>query len=401
MINNSAEERDFARLLLWLSLSGCLLFSLISISLVEIFLGLALLAWTIRLIQKKDRALFPSFFWPLAAYAALSLLSSVFSVDPATSFKEDRGLLLLLAVPLAMAAFTTIRSATLGYLSLLLSAVVSCAYSLYQFGRGALPEHRVLGFMGHYMTQAGLLMLFCLAALSFLMLFKEKSGWLWPVALICDLALVCLALTFTRSAWLGLIAGACFLLGLIQPRTLIVVPLVVGLFYLAAPSTLKQRALSAFSLKAESNQDRIEYLRAGWKVIGLRPWLGTGPDTVDEFFHDPSLRLSDHAARNVHLHNNLLQIAAERGIPAVAAWLTFMVMAFLEALKLFRRNHPWLKASAAAGLAAIVGLFVAGFFEYNFGDSEITILFLLLLAIPHGLMKAFPDGNHPPEVGSG
>jgi len=400
-MKNLAGDRDLTKPLLWLSLCGCLMFSLISISLVEIFLGLALLAWIIRLIQKKDRLLFPSFLWPLAAYAALSLLSSAFSVDPPTSFRDCRGLLLFLAVPLAIAAFTTIRSTTMGSLSLLLSALVSCVYSLYQFGRGALPENRVMGFMGHYMTQAGLLMLFCLAALSFLMLLKEKSRWLWPVALICDLAMICLALTFTRSAWLGLIVGGCFLLGFIQPRTLIVVPVAVGLFFLAAPKPLQERALSIFSLKAESNQDRIEYLRAGWEVIRLRPWLGTGPDTVDEVFNDPSLRLSAHAARNVHLHNNLLQIAAERGIPAAAFWLAFLVLAFLSALKIFRRGDPWLKAWAGASLAALAGLFTAGFFEYNFGDSEITILFLLLLAIPHGLREGVRSESRIPKDGSG
>jgi O-antigen ligase len=398
-MKNLAGDRDLTKPLLWLSLCGCLMFSLISISLVEIFLGLALLAWIIRLIQKKDRLLFPSFLWPLAAYAALSLLSSAFSVDPPTSFRDCRGLLLFLAVPLAIAAFTTIRSTTMGSLSLLLSALVSCVYSLYQFGRGALPENRIMGFMGHYMTQAGLLMLFCLAALSFLIFLKGKIRWLWLAALVP--ALACLALTLTRSAWIGLAVGACLLLGLYRPKLLVLVPVAVGLFFLAAPKPLQERALSIFSLKAESNQDRIEYLRAGWEVIRLRPWLGTGPDTVDEVFNDPSLRLSAHAARNVHLHNNLLQIAAERGIPAAAFWLAFLVLAFLSALKIFRRSNPWLKAWAGASLAALAGLFTAGFFEYNFGDSEITILFLLLLAIPHGLREGVRSESRIPKDGSG
>ncbi len=122
---------------------------------------------------------------------------------------------------------------------------------------------------------------------------------------------------------------------------------------------------------------------------------------MDEVFNDPSLRLSAHAARNVHLHNNLLQIAAERGIPAAAFWLAFLVLAFLSALKIFRRGDPWLKAWAGASLAALAGLFTAGFFEYNFGDSEITVLFLLLLAIPHGLRKGVRSESRIPKDGSG
>jgi len=398
-MENKGYGRDWTKLALWLSICGCLLFSLISISLAEICLVLALAAWTARLIGKKERLQLPAFFWPLALYAGLSLLSSAFSVDPPTSVKDCRDLLLFLAVPLAMAAFSSVRLAQGGVFSLLLSAVVSCAYSFYQFARGALPEKRVMGFMGHYMTQAGLLMLFCLAALSLVLFLKGKIRWLWLAGLVP--ALACLALTLTRSAWIGLAVGVCLLLGLYRPKLLILVPLAAGLFFLVAPRPLKVRALSIISLKAESNQDRLEYLRAGWKVIRLRPWLGTGPNTVDEEFQDPSLRLSPHAAANVHLHNNLVQIAAERGIPAAAAWLAFLVLAFLGALKLFRRNPPWLKALAGAGLAVIAGLFVAGFFEYNFGDSEITILFLLLLAIPHGLSAGLPGAERRPEEETG
>ena len=37
---------------------------------------------------------------------------------------------------------------------------------------------------------------------------------------------------------------------------------------------------------------------------------------------------------------------------------------------------------AATGLAAVVSMLAAGFFEYNFGDSEFLMLFLLLITLP-------------------
>ena len=37
---------------------------------------------------------------------------------------------------------------------------------------------------------------------------------------------------------------------------------------------------------------------------------------------------------------------------------------------------------AAAALATIVALLTAGLFEYNFGDSEVLMLFLLIITIP-------------------
>ena len=37
---------------------------------------------------------------------------------------------------------------------------------------------------------------------------------------------------------------------------------------------------------------------------------------------------------------------------------------------------------AAAGLAAVVAMLTAGLFEYNFGDSEFLMLFLILVTLP-------------------
>jgi hypothetical protein len=37
---------------------------------------------------------------------------------------------------------------------------------------------------------------------------------------------------------------------------------------------------------------------------------------------------------------------------------------------------------AAAGLAAIASMLSAGLFEYNFGDSEFLMLFLVIVTLP-------------------
>ena len=42
-----------------------------------------------------------------------------------------------------------------------------------------------------------------------------------------------------------------------------------------------------------------------------------------------------------------------------------------------QHRSPWL-----AGLAAVAVLVTAGFFEYNFGDSEVALFFLLIITLP-------------------
>ena len=91
---------------------------------------------------------------------------------------------------------------------------------------------------------------------------------------------------------------------------------------------------------------------------------------------------SYHKYKNVHLHNKLTQIAAERGLLTLMAWLTFIIWSFISLLKLVKNKDPSLLPLAATGVAALVGLWAAGLFEYNFADSEITTIFLYLITIP-------------------
>jgi O-antigen ligase len=120
-------------------------------------------------------------------------------------------------------------------------------------------------------------------------------------------------------------------------------------------------------------------LREGVAMIEAHPLTGVGPNMVQrlyEEYRDPTAveRI------NPHLHNVPMQIAAERGLPALGVWAVFIGMATLDIWRLFRRGrHTCL---AAAALAAVAGMLAAGLFEYNFGDSEFLMLFLVLLTLP-------------------
>ena len=41
-----------------------------------------------------------------------------------------------------------------------------------------------------------------------------------------------------------------------------------------------------------------------------------------------------------------------------------------------------LRVASSTGLAAVVSMLAAGMFEYNFGDSEFLMLFLILVTLP-------------------
>ena len=360
-----------------------LLFSFHSISVSQIILGIAFLTWLITLVIDKKTPQFPAFFWALIAYSLMSLLSSAMSDNPTVSFKDSRELLLFLIVPLIYNGFQQEKEMKWANLAILVSGFVSILYSLFYFLFIAAPGERVAGFMGHYMTQAGLLLLFSTFALSMFFFSREKIRYLWGIGFA--LASVALILTLTRNAWIGLLVAAVVIFLLYKPKILIFLPIIAGLFYIASPQNVKRRALSIFSLKSYSNALRIEYLKAGIEIIKDYPVFGTGPNTVHVIFQRPQYKLSEEARNNVHLHNNIIQIAAERGLPTLLAWLIFLTWTFISLIKLIKNKDPALFPFAAAGLALVLALMAAGLFEYNWGDSEVTTLFLYMICIPFTL----------------
>jgi O-antigen ligase len=90
---------------------------------------------------------------------------------------------------------------------------------------------------------------------------------------------------------------------------------------------------------------------------------------------------------NPHLHNVPLQIAAERGVPALVVWLWFVFVLVRDFIRQ-RRTAVWTFLPNAA-LAIVAAMIAAGMFEYNFGDSEFLMLFLLLVTIPYAALRGF------------
>ena len=116
------------------------------------------------------------------------------------------------------------------------------------------------------------------------------------------------------------------------------------------------------------------------RMIKAHPLTGVGPTLVEDRYRE-YLSSSEPQHVNPHLHNVPLQIAAERGLPALLIWLWFVFVLMRDfAKKIGSSQVRWLYT---AGLAGVVAMLAAGMFEYNFGDSEFLMLFLLLVTLPY------------------
>ena len=360
----------------------------LSIAASAMLLTATLSLWvSLLLIYRERLELLPAICWPLLAYALATMVSVVASRDPVVSLVDSKEVLLFLVVPVVYRLARGARAWTVGTVIITVGAATAVVgivqYGILEFDHlGQRPR----GAMGHYMTYSGLLMLVIGLAAARLLFGTRDRIW---AALVLPALLVALTLTFTRSAWVGACVGVSLLLVLKDFRLLALAPVGAAIFFSLAPAPITDRVFAMFDLQDPTTRDRFAMVRVGGRMIADRPVTGVGPEMVQQVYAD----YRDAGAVNEvnpHLHNVPLQIAAERGLAALAAWLWFIVVATVELWRGLRR--PASRALAAGGLAAIASMLAAGMFEYNFGDSEFLLLFLVLLTLP----AAAAYQKHPP-----
>jgi putative inorganic carbon (HCO3(-)) transporter len=191
----------------------------------------------------------------------------------------------------------------------------------------------------------------------------------------------------TRNAWVGALVGVGLVVLLRAPKALLALAPAALIVVVARPASLVDR----LTLTDASSVDRYYMWQAGIDMIRDKPVFGQGPGMILRKY--PSYRWPEAPnAQAPHLHNNLLQLAAERGIPCALFWLWWMASALADAWgesrRLLttpdRRGAAWVATAAASTWFAVM---VSGLFEYNFGDSEVLMFFLLASALPYALRR--------------
>jgi O-antigen ligase len=349
----------------------------LSIAAAQILLGALLLCWITGMVRDKTRPTAPTFFVALLAYAGITLISSIFSIAPLESFIDDRQLSLFLIVP-AVYDLARGHRATTATDVIVTVGGAAAVYGIVQYGMLHFDSlgQRPRGTLGHYMTYSGTLML-VVGVAGARLVFGTRDR-VWP-ALVMPALVVALSLTLTRSAWVGACVAVGVLFILKDLRLLGLLPVVAALFFAFAPDSVTNRMMSMFDLRDPSNRDRLAMARTGAAMVRDFPLTGVGPAMIPNLYtqyRDPDAV----QAMNPHLHNVPLQIAAERGLPALAIWIAFIAVLAYNLFRIFRSERD--QTLAAAGLATIASMLSAGLFEYNFGDSEFLMLFLVLVTLP-------------------
>ena len=327
---------------------------------------------------------------PALAFAYCVFLSAVFSIHPSSSLYNAKNLALFIIIPIFYDTVRDLEDIKIIFGVLILAGIITASYGLLQFfnSQDGFIEKRITGFMSHWMTFSGLLMILNVLLFSHLLFSRRHPFWFYPAFGLVSLALL---LSLTRNAWLGFLAAATILIAMRKVRWVIAVPVVIAIVFIGSflifPSVVANRMSSVFNPNETSNRDRLLMLRSGWEIIKDYPVTGVGIDMIKNVY--PKYRSPDSVFRNnQHLHNNVVQMAAENGILALIAWL-WLIGKVLSDLIRWKRNEMSREEQFMihGTIGIVISLFVAGMFEYNFGDSEIKMLFLALITLPYAWRK--------------
>ncbi|HEX5708096.1 MAG TPA: O-antigen ligase family protein, partial [Pyrinomonadaceae bacterium] len=250
-------------------------------------------------------------------------------------------------------------------------------------------DERADGTFGHFTTYAEVLQLVASLALGLLVALPRKrslKGALLAVALaVLTGALI---LTVTRASWLGLLLSSLAVAGAVASRRVLLVTLAAALpLAVAGLLVLQQRRQVGFlDPKEGSTAWRLTVYREGVDLLARSPRhlaVGVGMDSIKRRHRE--WHLFDDGRLNVsHFHSVPLQLAVERGLPTLAAWLALVALYARMLWRMARRRRikGWVERGLALGaLGGLVGFLTGGLVHWNLGDSEVVTVFYLIMGL--------------------
>lgn len=252
---------------------------------------------------------------------------------------------------------------------------------------------RAQGFFSHYETYAEVLMQIGLLAWGLLI---SSSTARFGTRLLLGLAFLgiasAIAATLTRAPLAAFLLACALVVWLATGWKVRAVSLVVlALALLASAVWIRQRrGLSWFDQNDPGTQYRLLMWKDGVRLIREHPLFGVGMDTVKARWQELDIQAYKRFPLKSHFHSTPMQLAVERGLFALAAWVWLLVAYFILLIRLLTRARTtdWFVRGIVLGiLGCVSGFVVSSLVHYNLGDSEVAMLFWFFLGLALALER--------------
>ena len=352
----------------------------ISIFFCYILFTYLVIALLVKLFKKKKPPDLPHFYKYFILFVMLTLISTIFSIDFMTSLKDNKELFIFLIIQIYILTVTSWKKLNISLVVLMITSLLSSLMGFFfVIQKGITIHNRPTGFTSHWMTYAGFLMMVFIFFFIFIIYEKKKNIRL---TIIFNLFVILAAILFsqTRSAWMGIVISLTLFIVFFKPKVLFyILPACLLLVYLL-PEPVKQRMVSIVDLNDQTNRDRIHMVYTGVEIFKRYPLTGVGANNIETVYEKYQHPEATHT--NPHLHNNFLQILAERGVFTMIGLTIAFVSILCGLIKKVKHARGSDKTIAVGALFVFIGFLVSGMFEYNFGDTELKFILFYFLSIP-------------------
>jgi O-antigen ligase len=257
---------------------------------------------------------------------------------------------------------------------------------------------RAQGTLGYSVTYAEVLLQIALLIWGLLLaatLTRRKLKW----ALFAAFILICAALgaTLTRASLVSCFASEVIVFWLCIPRAKARVLSIVVLTIAALGMSViihRGRGLGMVAPKDAGTEYRVLMWEDGLRLTREHPFFGVGMDTIKAEWNQLGIRAYQRFPLRSHFHSTPIQLAAERGLLTLAAWIWLMVLYLRLLLRLRKCPADWFLRGASLGiLAATIGFLSSSLVHYNLGDSEVQMLFWFLMGLAIALNRMLPEAG--------
>ncbi len=250
-------------------------------------------------------------------------------------------------------------------------------------------DWRASGFYGQFVTYAEALQLIIALTVGLFVSLPVKRSWIGVLLLVVLAGFgFALLLTVTRASWLGWVVSTVVILLLgVGKRTLIFIGALAIPLMFAGLFVLQQKRNVAFIDQADQSTTWRETVwREGFNLLVSKPrhlLIGVGMDSIKAHWRDWGLFDNGRIPWG-HMHSNLLQIALERGLPALILWLAFLFVYARTLWRSIRRDAKleWIDRGILLGaLGGLGGFITSGLVHYNWGDSEVVMILYMVMGL--------------------
>ncbi|MEW6009464.1 MAG: O-antigen ligase family protein [Candidatus Omnitrophota bacterium] len=379
----------------------------ISKSIIEICASLAILVFIVKKIITKKFLSSSYLNESIFLYLAVCILSIIFSTNTNMSLKAFFAKLLenVLIYFIVFEAINNKKKNYIIFIILFSSAALICIDGIFQyFTHIDFLRHRnwhyspmpfTLRITGPFITSNDFAAYLAPLSILTISLFFSKLKKLFIrifLKILATLLLICLFLTLSRGAWLGIFFGLIFIGFFINKRSFIhilaVIIIVFALLWQFLPQEKRDVISTRFTLSDPGGSDRRALNKISWDMWSDSPIFGLGLGTYMYNFEKFNYDIKSYPWGPSYAHNCYLQILVETGLFGLLSFLflTF-VLFFKSTRKIMKLKAGFDKDLSAGILAALLVYLVHSAFDTNLYNLDIGLLFWFLLGLSQSQLK--------------